>query len=486
MGIGFVGRAATVSLIGAALLAFPAASSRMAVARADTTLSVVPDRAEPGSTVAVSGSCVEQSSSTTELVLEDQQGSAFESTSVTLDSDYAFSGAPFVIPVGTPPGQYRFVTGCEGRTPFTVVATRLVSPTLSLDRNSGRVGDNVSASGTCPTSEGAVDLYFDDIIVGSRVRVDSVTGAFGPVTFPVPDLAPASYDVETTCEATAPFEVLPPPIPATLKLEPTSGTVGDDVRATGTCPLSSEGVILSFSGEPAGSAELDAGTGAFAVVFRVPAGARAAARVTTDCGGAADFTVTVRQPDPPVQPGTTTTTAPVTTTASGTTTAPGTTAVSTRVPPTDRPPRTATRIGTPGGLKIAVPDLTGMTEDEATAALGDSLVLANPTGHDGQVRRQAPAAGTLVEPASAVTVVLAAESRPSFLPVLLIAALVLAIAAAMVVSHRVRRRRRERRWVDEQVRTDLQTEIPALSPVPDVAVPGFEIRLEVHRHPTRL
>jgi len=127
-----------------------------------------------------------------------------------------------------------------------------------------------------------------------------------------------------------------------------------------------------------------------------------------------------------------------------------------------------------------------MTEDEATAALGDSLVLANPTGHDGQVRRQAPAAGTLVEPASAVTVVLAAESRPSFLPVLLIAALVLAIAAAMVVSHRVRRRRRERRWVDEQVRTDLQMEIPALSPVPDVAVPGIEIRLEVHRHPTRL
>src|SRR4051812_35688119 len=192
MGIGFVLRAAMVSLVAAGLLAFPAASSRMAVARADTTLSVVPDRAEPGSTVAVSGSCVEQSSSTTELVLEDQQGSAFESTSVTLDSDYAFSGAPFVIPVGTPPGQYRFVTGCEGRTPFTVVATRLVSPKLSLDRDSGRVGDNVSASGTCPTSSETVELFFDGLVVASAT-VDGSTGAFGPVGFPVPRVDAGSH-----------------------------------------------------------------------------------------------------------------------------------------------------------------------------------------------------------------------------------------------------------------------------------------------------
>src|SRR3954452_13864379 len=175
----------------------------------------------------------------------------------------------------------------------TVVATRLVSPKVSLDRDSGRVGDNVSASGTCPTSSETVELFFDGLVVGSAT-VDGSTGAFGPVGFPVPRVDAGSHNVTTSCGASASFRV-PPEIRPTLSLDTVSGTGGDDVTATGTCPLSSDVVTLSFRGDPVGSAELDAGTGAFAVVFPVPAGARDAARVTTDCGGAADFTVTVRQ-----------------------------------------------------------------------------------------------------------------------------------------------------------------------------------------------
>jgi PASTA domain len=136
---------------------------------------------------------------------------------------------------------------------------------------------------------------------------------------------------------------------------------------------------------------------------------------------------------------------------------------------------------------ILVPDLRGLTEDQVISSLGDLLVLANPTGDDGRVRRQSPPPGTLVEPASAVTVVLDGPPAASRLPLLLLGLFVTAAVAGMVAANHVRRRRsREKRWLDEQVRTDLQPQKAVLSVVPEHAVPGIDLRLEVHRNPARL
>jgi hypothetical protein len=136
---------------------------------------------------------------------------------------------------------------------------------------------------------------------------------------------------------------------------------------------------------------------------------------------------------------------------------------------------------------ILVPDLRGLTEDQVIASLGNLLVLANPTGDDGRVRRQSPPPGTLVEPASAVTVVLDDPPPASRLPLLLLALFIAAAVAGLVAANHVRRRRiREARWVEEQVRTELQPQTAIPSVVPDHAVPGTGLRLEVHRNPARL
>jgi hypothetical protein len=136
---------------------------------------------------------------------------------------------------------------------------------------------------------------------------------------------------------------------------------------------------------------------------------------------------------------------------------------------------------------IRVPDLRGLTEDEVISSLGDLLVLANPTGEDGRVTRQSPPPGTLVEPASAVTVLLDDPPPPSRLPLLLVAALVVAAIAGLVAADHLRRRRvREGRWLDEQVRAELRPQKAVPSVVPDHAVPGTGLRLEVHRTPARL
>jgi hypothetical protein len=128
-----------------------------------------------------------------------------------------------------------------------------------------------------------------------------------------------------------------------------------------------------------------------------------------------------------------------------------------------------------------------MTEAEVIAALADRLVLGNPTGEDGRVQEQRPAPGTLVEPASAVTVVLEEPPPPNLLWLLIPAVLVLAMVGALVARERVRRRRvREERWIEEQVRTSTQPQPAVLSGVPDDAVPGIDLRLEVRRDPARL
>jgi hypothetical protein len=138
---------------------------------------------------------------------------------------------------------------------------------------------------------------------------------------------------------------------------------------------------------------------------------------------------------------------------------------------------------------ILVPDLRGLTEDQVIASLGDLLVLANPTGDDGRVRRQSPPPGTLVKPASAVTVLLDAPPppSPSRLPLVLLALAVVAAVAGLVAAGHLRRRRiREQRWLDDEVRMELRPQQAVPSVVPDHAVPGTDLRLEVHRTPARL
>src|SRR3954454_8823837 len=123
-------------------------------------------------------------------------------------------------------------------------AQLLPAPTLTVTHTSGYAGDGVSATGTCPVESGSVEICLWDTSVGSAT-VDSSTGEFG-TTFTVPQIAPGSYGVSTSCDASADFEVLPTRVVVdpTLVLDPTSGYPGDGVSATGTCPVDSGSVQI--------------------------------------------------------------------------------------------------------------------------------------------------------------------------------------------------------------------------------------------------
>jgi hypothetical protein len=99
------------------------------------------------------------------------------------------------------------------------------------------------------------------------------------------------------------------------------------------------------------------------------------------------------------------------------------------------------------------------------------------------VSRQNPPAGTLTEPASAVRIVLAAESSPATtLPTVLIAVgLPVLAAAAATLLWRGRRWRRERRWLDQHVSARLVEPRPSrqYSAVPTRDAPAVSVRLQV-------
>jgi hypothetical protein len=472
----------------------------------EPALAASPSSTTVPATIQVTGSCPALGEdSETGWVYPSSAGLTFPaagvtSTTVDLDSGGEFTGT-FTLPSTLAPAEYGLTLFCDNSevgASVTVVPPE-VPATLNLDPDSGQVGDSVQATGACPLAYERVEIFFDDVAV-TTATPDSSTGAFGPVDVVVPDVDRGAHDVTTSCQAFASFEVLPPDVEMTLSIQPSSGVVGDDVTATGTCPVVSDGARLAFGEEDLGSTEVDPETGAFGpVVFPVPDVAAGSVTVRLDCGLEESTTQTFTVL-PPTVPGSATTpgstTAPGSMPAPGSTTAgPGTTAgpegttAGPGAPGSSReePLPTPTVVPTPEGPMIRVPDLRGLTEDQVIASLGDLLVLANPTGEDGRVRRQSPPPGTLVQPASEVSVVLDGPPPPSRLPLLLLALFVAAVVAGLVAADHLRRRRiREERWLDEQVRAELQPQKAVPSVVPDHAVPGIDIRLEVHRSPARL
>jgi hypothetical protein len=522
----------------------------------DPTLVLNPTSGYVGDGVTATGTCPVDSGSV-EILFD---GDFVDFT--TVDPSTGEFGLTFMVP-DVSPRSYVVTTDCGAEAPFEVVE---VPPTLQIDPASGHVGDDLAATGTCRVREGSVGISFGNTFVG-YVTVDSSTGEFGPVAFPVPDVPLGLYDVTTDCGGRAPFEVLP--VGATLELDPDAGHVGDGVSATGTCPVDSESVEIFFAGEAVGSESVNSSTGEFGSVdFDVPVVELGSHDVTTDCGGRASFAVvpvgvipatleldpakgklgvdvtasgtcpldhpdvtlfldgrtvattggdlktgdfeiefpmlgvkgpthtvttscgasekfTLLFPSPSTKrPG------PGANAGSGTSAGPDT-----RGRP-DRPRSqlpTPTPVDTPQGPRIIVPDLTGLTEDEVITALGDLLTLVDRTGGPGVVTRQLPLAGTPVEPASEVSVLLAeAEqvapiSETSRFPLAVLTVLVGALIGALLSGERARRRRaRERHWVDTDVRTELETAEPAIPDVPDGAAPGLDVRLELHRDPKHL
>jgi hypothetical protein len=317
---------------------------------------------------------------------------------------------------------------------------------LAVSPSRGVAPATVEVSGSCPAVDDPDGRFFPTETVLTVGGLGDVTvsldpqGTFTGLGVDLPGTAgPGEVPFATDCGGTASFTVLAAPA---LELEPDRAAAGAEVVATGTCPRRSRPPDVLLGDRVLVPAPLDV-TGEFGpVTFTVPGDVREGRQeVTTSCGGHAILTVL-----PPV------------------------------TPPTD-PPDPAL---------VVVPDLTGLTEAEAIAVLGEQLVLANPTGDVGRVARQDPPPFARVRAGSPVTIVLepGLVADGSWSPVVvggLGLGVLLALLAAAAVVHAVRRRGRERRWLSEHVVVEPAADALQLSDAPRGAVRGLDVDLEVRR-----
>ena len=320
---------------------------------------------------------------------------------------------------------------------------------LAVSPSRGVAPAAVEVSGGCPAVDDPDGSFFPTkttLSVGGGATVSvslDQNGRFAGLDVAVPGGSrPGAVPFATDCGGATSFTVLAAPA---LELVPDRAAPGAEVVASGTCPRRSRPPAVLFEGAILVTAPLDAATSEFGpATFTVPDDAGQGRQVvTTSCGGRATLTV---------------------------------------LPPPTSPPTIP-----PDETLVEVPDLTGLTEAEAVAALGAQFVLANPTGQGGTVARQDPPPFARVRAGTAVTIVLeAAALEPAgTVPLVAVAGLglvaLLGLLAAAAATRAARRRRRERRWLSERVAVDTAASYVQLSEAPRRQVPGLDVELAVRR-----
>ncbi len=125
---------------------------------------------------------------------------------------------------------------------------------------------------------------------------------------------------------------------------------------------------------------------------------------------------------------------------------------------------------------VSVPNLVGLSRDDAQRALPQGLGLGTVSGSDGTVVDQQPKAGDQVPPGTQVNLVLNTPSSPPWLDVLVVFIVGLALLVALVLRRRAERRRWHGRIRVESA-PDLNPKIHLREP--DRAA-SFTVRVEVH------
>lgn len=188
-------------------------------------------------------------------------------------------------------GTYYVYATYEGDDEIVAKDTYTVSVMeLSISPTKGVVGTEVKITGSGFDDNKDITIKFGtstvDISEGSED-----TSSSGALTsyFLVPEIAKGSYTITVTVgsdKATAKFTVEPK-----MTISPSSGSIGDTVKVTGTGFTKSTDVTITFGGDEVGTGETDS-SGSFEATFEVPEVAPGTHEVKADTASA-EFTITI-------------------------------------------------------------------------------------------------------------------------------------------------------------------------------------------------
>jgi len=228
-------------------------------------ITISPSSGYVGSTVTVSGSGFNASSSVTIY---------FDTTAVhtvTATATGTFSGATFDVPEsyrGTHTVKGSDTGGESPGVSFTVLQQITVTPT------SGAAADTITISGTGFAANAGITLYFDNTSVSAGTTVTNASGSFTNNLFTIPLSSRGSHTIKakdaSNNNATTPFTIA-----EKITITPTSGTSGTTVTVSGTGFSASRSITIKYNTVPVTSSPAAISTdtnGSFTASFNVPAG----------------------------------------------------------------------------------------------------------------------------------------------------------------------------------------------------------------------
>ncbi len=228
------------------------------------------DEGPVGTEVEISGEGFEDEE---DLIIEyDDDEVDIESGDDETDDDGEFEDTIIIIPPSTAGDHTITVIGEDSEIAATAEFT--VEPEITLNPSSGPPGTEVTVTGTGFGERSDfeyVEFEGDDIDIESGDDDTDGDGSF-EFTFIVIETDLDTYELEVEDEDgnsdTVEFTIVAAP-PATISLEPDTGSVGDTVSINGTGFQASQSISITFDNESVTTASSDA-NGEFTTSFTVP------------------------------------------------------------------------------------------------------------------------------------------------------------------------------------------------------------------------
>jgi hypothetical protein len=178
-----------------------------------------------------------------------------------------------------------------------------VTPSVSLDKDSGSPGQDIAMTGNgFYANERDITILFDAEAVESEIRADD--NGYWEASFEVPELARDTYDVTAEGEFTDEEDVaaLSFEIGPGLVLSPNQGHVGTSMTVTGGGFATNKNVVIRYDSRQEATARSNA-KGTFSVTFTVPESQHGARQVSAEVDGiveaSAIFTMESQAPGTP-------------------------------------------------------------------------------------------------------------------------------------------------------------------------------------------
>ncbi|MFC1983315.1 IPT/TIG domain-containing protein [Chloroflexota bacterium] len=178
----------------------------------------------------------------------------------------------------------------------------IVVPGVSFSPASGKVGDQITVSGTGFGRSNNLTVYFnnDSMTLTSGTARSGSDGSFDNLRFEVPAHGAGTYDIRVrdsaNNSATARTKFT---VSGTVDMSPTSGNVGTLVTTSGTGFAPGSAVIIKYDDKEIATTTVQS-SGAFSTQFAAPASRSGAHTVTVSGTMTRQFSFTIESTPPPV------------------------------------------------------------------------------------------------------------------------------------------------------------------------------------------